>query len=138
MGFRFSKRITLLPGVRMNISKSGASLSVGPRGASVTMGKRGVYGNVGIPGSGLSYRERLDKPSRPGRAPAAPRPQLPDRLVAILDNDEIRFTDENDIPLVPALYPAARRAMKEEIAGQSEEHTSELQSLMRISIPAFC
>src|SRR3546814_12304625 len=81
------------------------------------MGRRGVYGNVGIPGSGLSYRERLDKPSRPGRAPAAPRPQLPDRLVAILDNDEIRFTAENDIPLDPALYPAARRAMKEEIAG---------------------
>src|SRR3546814_1328079 len=79
MGFRFSKRITLLPGVRMNISKSGASLSVGPRGASVTMGKRGVYGNVGIPGSGLSYRER-----------------------------------------------------------RSEEHTSELQSLMRISYAVFC
>src|SRR3546814_17275303 len=86
MGFRFSKRITLLPGVRMNLSKSGASLSVGPRGASVTMGKRGVYGNVGLPGSGLSYRERLDKPNRPERAPAAPRPQLPDRLVAFLAN----------------------------------------------------
>ena len=74
MGFRFSKRITLLPGVRMNISKSGASLSVGPRGASVTMGNRGVYGNVGIPGSGLSYRERLDKPKRPERSPAVNRP----------------------------------------------------------------
>ena len=124
MGFKFSKRITLLPGVRMNISKSGASLSVGPRGASVTMGKRGVYGNVGLPGSGLSYRERLDKPSRPERAPAAPRPQLPDRLVAILDEDEIRFTDENDVPLDPALYPPARRAMKDEIAGLLERNAA--------------
>lgn len=35
MGFRFQKRITLLPGVRMNPGKSGASLSVGPRGACV-------------------------------------------------------------------------------------------------------
>src|SRR3546814_20875583 len=93
----------------MNISKSGASLSVGPRGASVTMGKRGVYGNVGIPGSGLSYRERLDKPSRPGRAPAAPRPQLPDRLVAISENDEIRFTDEHDLPLAPEIGRASCR-----------------------------
>ena len=124
MGFRFSKRITLLPGVRMNISKSGASLSVGPRGASVTMGKRGVYGNVGIPGSGLSYRERLDKPNRRERTPAATRPQLPDRLVAILYNDEIRFTDENEVPLDLSLYPQARRAMKDEIAGLLERNAA--------------
>jgi hypothetical protein len=124
MGFRFSKRITLLPGVRMNLSKSGASLSVGPRGASVTMGKRGVYGNVGLPGTGLSYRERLDKPNRPERAPAAPRPELPSRLVAILDNDEIRFTDENELPIDPSLYPVARRAMKEEIAGLLERNAA--------------
>lgn len=124
MGFRFSKRITLLPGVRMNLSKSGASLSVGPRGASVTMGKRGVYGNVGLPGTGLSYRERLDKPNRPERAPAAPRPELPSRLVAILDNDEIRFMDENELPIDPSLYPVARRAMKEEIAGLLERNAA--------------
>src|SRR3546814_2987471 len=74
--------------------------------------------------SNLSYRERLDKPNRPERAPAAPRPQLPDRLIAILDNDEIRFTDENDVPLDPALYPPARRAMKEEIAGLLERNAA--------------
>ncbi|WP_254916319.1 DUF4236 domain-containing protein, partial [Pseudomonas aeruginosa] len=32
MGFRFSKRITIVPGVRLNISGSGISTSVGPRG----------------------------------------------------------------------------------------------------------
>lgn len=124
MGFRFSKRITLLPGVRMNLSKSGASLSVGPRGASVTMGKRGVYGNVGLPGTGLSYRERLDKPNRPDRAPAPARPELPNRLMAILDGDEIRFADENEIPIDPSLYPQARRAMKDEIAGLLERNAA--------------
>jgi hypothetical protein len=124
MGFRFSKRITLLPGVRMNLSKSGASLSVGARGASVTMGKRGVYSNVGLPGTGLSYRERLDKPNRPERAPASGRPELPSRLVAILDNDEIRFTDQNELPIDPTLYPVARRAMKEEIAGLLERNAA--------------
>lgn len=127
MGFRFQKRITLFPGVRVNISKSGASLSVGPRGASMTMGKRGVYGNVGIPGSGLSYRERLDRPSRPERperAPANPGPQLPSRLVAVLENDEIRFTDDNEQPLNLELYPSARRAMKAEITELLERHAS--------------
>lgn len=29
MGFRFSKQISVLPGVRVNVSKSGASLSGG-------------------------------------------------------------------------------------------------------------
>lgn len=128
MGFRFSKRITLLPGVRVNVGKSGASLSVGPRGASVTMGKSGVYGNVGLPGSGLSYRERLDKPHRPERAPAAARPQLPPRLVAIFDDNEIRFTDENDRPLDPSLYPLARRAMKDEIASLLERNAARMNA----------
>jgi len=124
MGFRFSKRITLLPGVRVNLSKSGASLSVGPRGASVTMGKRGVYGNVGIPGTGLSYRERLDQPSRPQRTPAAPKPQLPLGLIAILENDEVHFSDENSRLIDPSLYPAARRAMKDEIADLLERNAA--------------
>ncbi len=66
MGFRFQRRITILPGVRLNLSKSGVSLSLGPRGASVSIGKRGVFGNVGIPGTGLSHRTRLAQPpSRP-------------------------------------------------------------------------
>ncbi|WP_083265793.1 MULTISPECIES: DUF4236 domain-containing protein [Pseudomonadaceae] len=70
MGFRFSKRITIVPGVRLNISGSGISTSVGPRGLSLTMGKNGTYLNAGLPGTGLSYRERLD---RSGRR-SAPRP----------------------------------------------------------------
>ena len=36
MGFRFSKRIKILPGVSINLSKSGVSASVGPRGAKST------------------------------------------------------------------------------------------------------
>lgn len=61
MGFRFQKRVRVAPGLRLNISKRGVSTSVGRRGASVTLGKRGLYGNVGIPGSGMSYRTKLDK-----------------------------------------------------------------------------
>ena len=60
MGLRFRKRITLVPGVRVNLGLKGASLSLGPRGASVSISSRGVYGNIGLPGTGLSYRTRLD------------------------------------------------------------------------------
>jgi uncharacterized protein DUF4236 len=38
MGLRFSRRVTLFPGVRLNFSRSGVSASIGPRGASVTIG----------------------------------------------------------------------------------------------------
>jgi len=64
MGLRFRRTLTLLPGVRINFGIGGPSLSLGPRGASVTIGKRGVYGNAGLPGTGVSYRERLDRPGR--------------------------------------------------------------------------
>ncbi|MCM1139880.1 MAG: DUF4236 domain-containing protein [Muribaculum sp.] len=62
MGLNFRKRIKILPGLTMNIGKRGTSVTVGGRGASVNFGKSGVYGNVGVPGTGVSYRERLDKP----------------------------------------------------------------------------
>src|ERR1700749_3782088 len=58
MGFRFQKRISILPGVRINLSKSGASASVGPRGADVNIGPHGVTTNAGIPGTGVSYRQK--------------------------------------------------------------------------------
>ena len=59
MAFRFQKRISLLPGVRINLSKGGVSTSLGPRGADVNIGKDGVTANAGIPGTGLSYRQKL-------------------------------------------------------------------------------
>lgn len=63
MGFRFRKTISLGKGVRLNVSKSGVSTSVGPRGASVTFGKNGTYANLGIPGTGLSYRTKIGGPN---------------------------------------------------------------------------
>lgn len=55
MGFRFSKRVKILPGVSLNFSKSGVSTSIGPRGAKVTIGHGKVRETVGIPGTGISY-----------------------------------------------------------------------------------
>jgi hypothetical protein len=61
MGFRFQKRLNILPGVRVNLSKSGASASLGPRSADVNIGRNGVTTNAGIPGTGLSYRSKLGR-----------------------------------------------------------------------------
>jgi hypothetical protein len=56
--FRFFKRVKVLPGLKMNLSKSGPSFSVGVRGAHVTLGRRGVRRTVGIPGTGIFYTSR--------------------------------------------------------------------------------
>lgn len=50
----------MLPGITLNLSAGGISTSVGVRGARVTFGKRGTYSNLGIPGTGISDRTRLD------------------------------------------------------------------------------
>lgn len=55
MGFRFRKNITLIPGVRLNISKSGMSISFGGKGLTFNLGRKGARGTVGLPGSGMSY-----------------------------------------------------------------------------------
>ena len=59
MSFRFRKTIRLLPGLRLNLSKSGVSASVGKAGATVNLSDKGVRGTVGLPGTGISYSERL-------------------------------------------------------------------------------
>lgn len=59
MSIRFQRRIKILPGVKLNISKKGISTTIGPRGLSVNTGKRGTYLNTGIPGSGISSRTKL-------------------------------------------------------------------------------
>ena len=58
MGFRFRKSVKICKGVKVNFSKSGASLSLGGRGHSVTMGKR-ARATFCIPGTGLSYSTSL-------------------------------------------------------------------------------
>jgi len=58
MGFRFYRRVHVLPGLSLNLSKSGPSLSVGVRGAHLTFGRRGMTRTVGIPGTGIYYTSR--------------------------------------------------------------------------------
>jgi hypothetical protein len=53
--FRFYRRLHIFPGLSVNLSKSGPSLTVGMRGAHVTFGHRGVTRTVGIPGTGIYY-----------------------------------------------------------------------------------
>ena len=48
-----------MPGIHINISKSGFSTNVGVKGASVTFGQNGTYINTGLPGTGLYRRDKI-------------------------------------------------------------------------------
>lgn len=105
MAFRFFRRFRIAPGITLNLSKSGASLSAGPRGAKVTAGPRGVRKTLGLPGTGLYYTEhtswnqssRRTGNQRPAARPPAPTPG--DRLNLgffkrlFISDDERDFVD---------------------------------------------
>lgn len=58
MGLRFYRRVHLCPGLSVNLSRSGPSLTMGVRGAHVTLGRGRVTKTVGIPGTGIFYTSR--------------------------------------------------------------------------------
>ena len=64
MSFRLNKRINIGKFLRLNISKSGVSVSAGVPGARVTTGPGGKRLTLGIPGTGISYVKKLDQPAR--------------------------------------------------------------------------
>jgi hypothetical protein len=59
VAWKFRKRLTLFPGFRINLSKSGLSATVGIRGLSVNVGPNGAFLNTGIPGTGIYDRKRI-------------------------------------------------------------------------------
>lgn len=68
-GFRFRQRIKLLPGVWLNLSKSGVSTSVGTKGLTVNLKGDKTRTTVSAPGTGLSYTrtDRNDSGPSAGR-----------------------------------------------------------------------
>jgi|SRR5690349_5736813 len=97
MGFRFSRRIKLFPGVRLNVSKSGVSTSVGTKGAWMTFGPRGTRTTVGIPGTGISYTQTHASP-HPHAVPTS----LPELDVAQLQFPPVVSAAEPESSGVPA------------------------------------
>jgi tetratricopeptide (TPR) repeat protein len=75
MGFRFWRRVQIIPGVTLNLSKSGPSLSFGPRGAKYTIGPSGQRVTAGIPGTGLFYTQKVSKSSGQRQRAASHQPE---------------------------------------------------------------
>jgi len=150
VGFRFSKRIRIMPGVRLNLGLKGASLSLGPRGAAVTVGKRGVHAHVGIPGTGLSYGKRLNSPP-PARStrsgPSSPPGAAVDVAgeidvkIKLQPDGSIALTDENGWLLDERVEALVRTRYRDRIlvmldAAAAERGAIKEQLEVHLSTPA--
>jgi hypothetical protein len=72
MGWNYRRSTKIMPGVRMNFSKTGVGFSFGPKGAKVSISPRGrITSNIGIPGTGLRYTQVSTPASRRRQAEAA-------------------------------------------------------------------
>ncbi|MDP9038408.1 MAG: DUF4236 domain-containing protein [Acidobacteriota bacterium] len=74
MGWRFRQSFTIVPGLRLNLSKSGLSASMGEAPFTFNVGPHGLTGTASLPGTGLSYRHHF--PSTPAGSNDAGLPTL--------------------------------------------------------------
>jgi len=134
MALRFRKSIKLAPGIRMNLSGSGASWTFGPRGASIGVGKRGTFLNSGIPGTGLSSRTQLSGAGSASRArqtrlaAVPPQPQNVSLRVSVSDDGEVTATDMASAPATEQLLALAKSQAKGEIRGLLEDCCAKMAS----------
>lgn len=61
MPIRFHRQFTLFPGVKVNVSKTGMSITVGGKGFHLNFSKRGVRQTTNLPGKGLSHTSYILK-----------------------------------------------------------------------------
>lgn len=55
MAIRFRKSIRIMPGVRINLSKSGLSTSIGGAPFTINVSRKGVRQTTSLPGTGISF-----------------------------------------------------------------------------------
>jgi len=78
MGYvRLFRRTRIAPGVRLNLSKSGPSVSFGGRGFHYTVGHHRRRSTVGIPGTGVSYTTYSHRQARGNRRASVAHSQTP-------------------------------------------------------------
>lgn len=118
MSFRFFSRRKLFPGVTLNLSKSGPSLSFGPRGFKHTIGPRGRRTTIGLPGTGLHYSVQHKK--RGGRQRRETPPPVPPSPAPVADDfridpEQARAREDRDFLRIVVDFQSGRR--EEALAG---------------------
>jgi hypothetical protein len=135
MAWRFRHSFKVIPGVKLNLSKRGLSASIGGAPFTLNLGPRGVYGTASLPGTGISFREKLG--NAPGVARTPTSQVCPDSINPDAVSSSPSLTPFPTAPPVP--FPAQSSAPIQEIRSASTELlTSEsLQELKRLIQTAY-
>lgn len=99
MGSRFRKTVKITKGIKVNFSKSGASLSLGGRGHSLNFSSRGTRSTVGIPGSGLSYSSLVSSKNSNRSKSTSSRSSTTRSSVQLPHDITIRMNDRGQITI---------------------------------------
>lgn len=130
---RFRKSVSICKGIKLNLSKTGASVTVGKGPVSFNVGGKGAFFNWSVPGTGVYDRVRIDTlikdklgigkkkddapeekaatpkaatakaASRPAREPSRPS----DEALAQLEQEQVFFTLHKQAPdVAPQADPA--------------------------------
>jgi hypothetical protein len=86
VAFRFRRYFSLLPGVRLNVGATGASVSVGPKGAKLTVSPKGVRATAGVPGSGLFFTQQLGVSKSEHSKTEQPELELPPEVKQVIQD----------------------------------------------------
>lgn len=111
MGWRFRRSIKILPGVKLNFNKNSTSVSIGSKHAGITFNsKTGVTARTSIPGTGLSYSEKISSPKKkaaPAKKTSAP---LNERVKQMYIQQA-----QNDLRIIRESSKIAQETLKPEI-----------------------
>ena len=124
---RFRKSLKIAKGVKLNLSKTGASFTLGSgKGISLNLGNKGAYLNWSIPGTGIYDRVRLDK-------------VLKDKLGGLFGfgkaaAEEEPAAEENAVKKAAAKAGAAKTAKKAANRPSDEEMEAIAQEIALINI----
>ncbi len=112
MGLNFRKSITILPGVRLNLSKGGVSASFGKKGLRQTISSTGrATTSIGIPGTGVYYTKSASMKKVAGK---------------IQDKFTGKGKDKDKKEAVPAAAAAAATAAAPVAAEDLEENKAQV------------
>ncbi len=125
-GFRFSKRIKIAPGVRLNLNKRSTSLTFGGKGLHYTVGSKGTRASAGIPGTGLSYTRQQRWGGTARRTPSASAAQ---RQIAHAEHANERLAKEYERGREQANV-AAKSEQAELMTQQLQSRVAELSELL--------
>ena len=125
MSWRFRQSFKLIPGLKLNLSKTGLSASIGGAPFTVNLGPRGLYGTASIPGTGIQFRQRLTSDS-------LTHPRHDSYEPTRLDNaDEPQSLPPNAFPEVDSSYAPLKEIRSASTELLTSESLKELKSLIQ-------